>query len=242
MTAATRARRLPQLIGQPWAWLTIALVLTVVGFWPSFFGALRSNSAPHLVHGFTATAWMVAVPLQAWFVTHRRQALHRRLGRWLLLLAPVVVVSGFQIVQVMLLRNHEEMRLVRFKFAFLDTGVLMLFLICIVLGIAAARRRQIALHLRWMACTAILALEPALERLAMTLFPELIPTFDAALHVALFSVEALLLVLIAREWRRGQVYLPYPLLLAFFVLIHILAGPVASNEAFQAFAMRVAGP
>ena len=91
-----------------------------------------------------------------------------------------------------------------------------------------------------MAGTALLALEPALEHLLKTLFPTMIPTFDDALYAALVSMELIIAALIVVEWRSGRVRAIFPFLLAYFVAIHILATPVASNSSFQRFAMSFA--
>ena len=239
MASATSSHRLVQSAGHPWIWFTVALVLTVTGFWPTFFGQLASQTTAHLIHGFTATAWMVAATGQAWLAKRRGYALHRRVGRWLLLLPPIIVLSGLHVVQIMLRRNLEQLDLVRFKFAFLDVGVLALFILFVILAVVSARRRQIAVHAKWMACTAILALEPALERFYIMVIP-IVSNFDHALYLSLGTVEALLVVLILREWRARRVWAPYPVLLCFFVTVHALATPVANSSTFQTIAMRLA--
>lgn len=228
-----------QVLTQPWVWLAAALGLVFAGFWPTFFGRLNETDAAHLIHGFSASAWMIGVVTQAWLMAHRRFSEHRRLGRWIIVLAPVLVLSGFYMIKVMLLKNLDEVRLYRFKFAYLDTVVLVLFLVFVGLAIANILRRNVAVHMRFMACTAILALEPALERLFMALFP-VISDFNDALNLALLSVEAILVTLIAMEWHSGRVRAPFPLLLAFFIFLHLTVTPVASNPEFQSFAMQLA--
>src|SRR5205823_3300346 len=143
---ATSVRLLhPRTMREPWLWFTIALAVVVAGFWRTFFSRLAQQDAAHLIHGFTATAWMIGSVGQSWLVKKRRYALYRWAGRWLLVLPPMIVVSGLHVVQVMLRRNAEQVRLYRFKFAFLDIGVLALFLAFIVLAVVSARRRNIAL-------------------------------------------------------------------------------------------------
>jgi hypothetical protein len=50
-----------------------------------------------------------------------------------------------------------------------------------------------------------------------------------ALHASLFTVEAILVILIVADWRTGQRRLAYPLSLAFFVLLHAAMVPVAAS-------------
>jgi uncharacterized membrane protein len=229
------------MLRQPWVWMALALATMVAGFWPSFFAQLGETDLPHLVHGVSATLWMAAAVLQSWLISRRNVRLHRVLGRWLLLLPPVIVLSGLQMIAVMLTETSNPPPLVSFKFAYLDTAGLVFFLLGIIIAVRHARRRNIALHLRWMACTVLLALEPALERLYLTVMPGLVTDFDDALYAALFTVEAILVVLIVRDWRAGRRRTPYWALLGFFVFIHATATPVATHPGFQAFALRLAG-
>jgi hypothetical protein len=226
---------------QPWVWMALALATMVAGFWPSFFARLDETDLPHLVHGVTATLWMMTAVLQSWLISRRAVHLHRKFGRWLLLLPPIIVLSGLQMIAVMLTDNSDPPPLVSFKFAYLDTAGLVFFLVGIFIAVRHARRRNIPLHLRWMACTVLLALEPALERLYLTVMPGLVTDFDDALYAALFTVEVILAVLIVRDWRAGRRRTPYWALLAFFVFIHATATPVAMHPGFQAMALRLAG-
>lgn len=226
---------------QPWAWMALALATMMAGFWPSFFARLDETDLPHLVHGVTATLWMTIAVLQAWLIRRRAVGTHRKLGRWLLVLPPIIVVSGLQMIGVMLTHYSDPPPLVSFKFAYLDALGLVLFLVGVGLAVHHARRHEVALHLRWMACTVLIALEPALERLYLTLLPGLVRDFDAALYVSLFTVEAILVVLIVRDWRAGRLSAPYPVLLAFFVTMHVTATAVASHPGFQSLALQLSG-
>ena len=89
----------------------------------------------HLVHGSSATAWLIVPVVQAWLISHGKVKLHRTLGQFSLLLAPVVVLSGSRVIQIMVFRNLEEFRLYGIKFVFLDLAVLLLFSIFLALAI-----------------------------------------------------------------------------------------------------------
>src|SRR5260370_41729702 len=90
------------LLRKPHFYFSIAFLVAVVGFWPSFFSKLSSTDAAHLIHGVSATLWMTMPILQSWLISRKRFKLHRRLG-WgmLLILAPVLIVSALHMVQVM---------------------------------------------------------------------------------------------------------------------------------------------
>src|SRR5690349_10445851 len=114
------ARRRRDVLVDPWPVFTAALVLAAVGFWPSFFSALPGVPAAHIVHGLSATAWMILPLVQAGLIRARRFRAHRTLGYGALPLAALVVVSGLYVVQLMVLRNAEHFEIRRIKFVLLD--------------------------------------------------------------------------------------------------------------------------
>lgn len=224
-------------IGSPWVFFSLALGLTVAGFWPSFFATLPTTKRPHLIHGFSATAWMLLPLLQAWFIQTNRRRAHRLVGWASLPLALVVVVSGLHVIQLMAAKSAQAFNLVSVKFVWLDLTGLALFCVCVALSIAAARRRDIGQHVRWIACSALIPLEAALERLFVLLFPRWIPNFDTALTAALIALESILLLLIATEWRRDRIRRPFPILLGYYVIMQLTLTPVAKSSSFQAFSI-----
>jgi hypothetical protein len=233
---AAKAARLPRLLGEWWAYFAIAFLLAFAGFWPSFFAALSTTEIPHLVHGFSATAWMLLPIAQAWMIKSRRRVWHRRIGWASLGLAAALVLSGLRMLQLFILRNDTEFHVTRYKFVFLDLTGLALFCLFLALAILAARKRDYGLHLRLIACTALIPLEAAIERLLVNSVPGLIPDFNVALMAALAFMELVLLALVAGElaWRR--VRWPFPFLLAYYLVMHLTAVPVGNSPSFQAFA------
>jgi uncharacterized membrane protein YozB (DUF420 family) len=225
----------PSLLRKPHFYFTIALLIAVVSFWPSFFSKLSSTDAAHLIHGVSATFWMTVPILQSWLISRKRFKLHRRLG-WatLLILAPTLVVSALHMVQVMIF-EYEQMHAIRLlKFAFLDVCALALFIVFLVLAVLRIRQNDSDGHARYMAGTVLFALEPALERLFV--FYIGVSDFELALYLSLIVMEAILVVLLFFEWQRRRVRLPFVMALGFFVAMHALLTPVANSAAFAGFA------
>lgn len=220
---------------RPWPWFAIALAATAFGFWPSFFSNLASVRTVIIVHGISATLWMTLTAVQAWLIATRRRAVHRSVGYASLALATVVVLSGFRVVQTMILTNGNDGDLVGFKFVLLDLTGMILFVVFLALAIRSARSRDIGLHLRLMACTAIIPLEAANERTAILLFPDLVPDFSVGLYAALISMEIICVALIIAERRFDRVRWPLPFMLGYYLVMHVIATPVALSSQFQAF-------
>ena len=186
MSASTRWNRA---IRHPWPTFAAAFLLAVLGFWPSFFAKLAETPLPHHLHGWSATVWMCLPLAQYALVRSQRREWHRRLGYVSLALAVLVAGSGVYVVRMMAFRNVTDFRLASVKFVWLDLTGILFFCTLVAVAIAAARRRDMRLHVSALAASAFIPLEAALERLFVNHLPSVIPDFDAALYAALISLE-----------------------------------------------------
>src|ERR1041385_5442537 len=231
----------PRLLFQPHFYFAIAFLIAVGVFWPSFFSKLGSTDKAHLIHGVTATLWMTTPILQSWLITRRKFKLHRQIG-WiaLMVLAPLLVVSGLHMVQLMIFRYEQTHAIRLLKFTFLDICAIVLFVVFLVLAVLRVRRGDTDGHTRYMAGTVLFALEPALERVFVFYVPG-VSGFASALYFALISMELIVSVLLYFEWKRHRIRLPLCLALGFFVAMHVFMTPVANSAAFATFATWFAG-
>ena len=174
--------------------------------------------------------------LQSWLITRNRVTFHRRIG-WLslLILAPLLVVSGLHMVQLMIVRYQQTHAIRLLKFTFLDISAMILFVLFLCLAVWRIRRNDIDGHTRYMAGTVLFALEPALERVFVFYIPG-VSGFASALYFALITMEVILAVLLFFEWRRSRFRLPFAMALGFFVAMHVLMTPVATSAGFAKFA------
>jgi len=233
--AGARALKLPRPLGEWWLYFAIGFALVFWGFWPSFFAVLQSTQLPHLIHGFSATCWMILGIVQASLIKFRKRAWHRKLGYSALVLAPIVVLSGLRVLQINTLRTDAAKIMVRREFLYIDLTGLVLFSLFLGLAIAAARRRDFPLHLRLMACTVLIPMEAAIERVLGNTMPSLFPGLEGELQGGLVFMEVVLVVLIAGELKWRQLRWPFPTLLAYYLVMHATKGWVAASPAWAAF-------
>ena len=161
-------RSLPRWSQQWWIWFTAIFAITFLSFWPSFFSAIVNIETHIVIHGISAIAWMLLTITQALLIKSGWRRHHRTVGYISISLAAVLVLSGLQVIQTMLFGDGgtaDGIALLSVKFFYIDFTALVLFCVFLGLAIKAARRRDIPLHLRLIACTAIIPLEAALERL-----------------------------------------------------------------------------
>ena len=241
MTTARRAP--PRWLQQWWVWFVAIFAITFLSFWPSFFSAITNVDTAIVIHGISATAWMLLTVIQASLIKSRWRRNHRTVGYISLALAAILVLSGLQMLKNMILRDGgavDEFPLLGMKFFYLDLTGLVLFCVFLGLAIKAARRRDIPLHLRLITCTAIIPLEAALERTYLYGTPSLVPNFDVALYASVVTLIVVSAGLVASEWWYGRSRWPFTVLLAYFVIMLLTTDIVAQTEWFNSLAISYA--
>jgi hypothetical protein len=199
-------------------YFSLALLVAIIGFFPSYFAKLRETDAVHHFHGIMASVWMIGLITQSWLMRQGMTSAHRMVGKISLLIAPLFVISGILVVHVMLTNNDESSQAFGGRLAFIDMITMCYFSAAYSLAIHYRRKTQF--HARYMASTAILVLPPALVRLLGTFVPGL-DSFEAALHASYFICEAIVATLLLDDYRKGSVLAPYIFLLSILVLQHL---------------------
>lgn len=212
----------------------LAFIIVIIGFWSSFFTQLGSTKFGHLIHGISATLWMLVPVVQAWLIRHERHSLHRTIGKISLLLVPIVFFSGLYVVRFMVLREPILTQLGA-KFVLLDVGSMIFFVSAIALAIKNIYKWNIELHSQWMTCSMLIVLEPAIERV----FAYLIlgnNNFEMALTLAMITVEIIVAVVILIDWYgTNQFSRPYLILFAFLLILHFLIETLGKMSSFSSF-------
>jgi hypothetical protein len=195
------------------------LLIALTAFWPSYISQSFSASSSYThFHAITATIWMLLLIVQPILIRTRRLPLHRVVGRASYVIAPIVVLS-------FLLLASNRIRIASAAAYPIQTYILYLQLTLAALfafAYAAAiySRRTVALHARFMVCTAITLIDPITIRLMFWAFP--VPTWNYQ-WLTYGLTDAALLVLIWMERRSRSGRFVFPLMLALFVVVQIPA-------------------
>jgi hypothetical protein len=199
-----------------------AMAITWLGFSRTYFIVVRTEPLLHHIHGALMGGWIALLVVQPILYQRGRIQLHRTLGRWgVYLLMPGIVVCGF-LMDRRMLRMHNAPSSVIDQLSFLDLTSLVLFPTLVILAIYYGRNLQ--LHARYIVCTVLLLMPPAVTR-ALFMVPSL-NSFQANVNISEALTNVVLLVLIAGDKRRGKIWMPYPLAFVLFTLV-----AVASNYA-----------
>ncbi len=81
-------------------WVAMVAVVTVAGFWDSYFMKFGEANAAFHAHAFSASAWIVLVGVQSWAIHHGHRTWHRTLGKCSLALFPLMIASFVGIINV----------------------------------------------------------------------------------------------------------------------------------------------
>lgn len=196
----------------------LAAALTVFAFIPSYYKRLAVTDTAHHLHGITAMLWMLLLIAQPLLYRMRLFAWHRTIGKLTLFVVPIIVIGGLNMVRIMMLNKANYPPDTPYQLAFIDFFTIFLFILFYVLAIV--HRKNIQLHARYMVCTVLGPLIPAITRL-LFLIP-FVDTFNKSLNIGYVLIEFVLLLLLWDDNRSGKVHKPYLFALTLFLAQHIL--------------------
>lgn len=209
-------------------WFMLALLpVTLLAFWPSYFGILREAPLAHHLHGVTGTLWILLIAAQSYAIHSRRLPLHRTMGRLVFALAPLLI-GAFSLVTWAGAQKSVAQH--PFYEAFgrpLLTGdALLVFVTALFVYLALRHRRQVHLHAGLMIGTVMGLLPPILTRIFNVYVPGLVISgpdtlsrFGPALLFSIVLTAALGILLALRYRRHGW---PWWLATGFTVLLYLL--------------------
>jgi hypothetical protein len=200
-------------------WFAGLFVLLVLGFWPSYFSPSASSATfgQHF-HAVIMMGWVMMLIVQSWLIRSRKRDIHRLIGRFSLVWAPLVVFSAFYVV----LDNLESLPqpYPPIDLSFFWLGLISALLFAMLYSLAIINRKDIQLHARYMAATTLAFITPGLGRL-LGRVGEATGLGFLNFQLALWMPAVIGGVMIAHDARKGRVRLPWVLATASWVLIVI---------------------
>jgi len=199
-------------------YFALAMIVTWIGFSTSYFARLKDNDIYHHIHGATAGLWIALLIIQPLLYKYGKLRLHRRLG-WIgtLTLGPLLILGGLKMMQLMIRAQDTYPPGIVYRLSFIDAYSIIQFALFLFLSIYHGK--DVHKHARYMACTVLTILPPAITRLLF-----FIPGFDSfnkTLNGSFFIVEIVLLVLLWDDKRSGIIRRPYIVALFIFGLLHV---------------------
>ena len=185
----------------------LGMIVLVAGFWPTTIGAEQPIGWLRIFHGALATLWMAMLIVQSWLAGRWKSRPHRVIGWSSVVIAPVLVVTGVFIVLDATRHSLYFSRNLRSMLAWADLVTLALF--TLLWALAIANRKRWPLHARYIGCTVLVIIPPALGRLLPGHIPGIMG-LKSALHPSFGICAAIAAALLARDLiKRNGRGLPY---------------------------------
>jgi len=190
----------------------VLLFLAVIGFWQSYFSKLFDDIDSYIhFHAITMLLWVGMLITQAFLIRFKKRSLHRFIGKLSYGLVPVLTISLILLAHSRIVVGEDGILPTRLYTLFLQLSLLAIFVIAY--GLAIAKRQTPALHARYMICTALTLIDPAVARIPLNLPP--FPFDYQVLTFALTDLVLVVLIIMERGQRHGRGV--FPLMLAVFM-------------------------
>ena len=181
------------------------LLIALISFWPSYLSQLGAQTAYTHLHASLATLWILMLIAQPMLIRANRRDWHRTLGKVSYLLAPVLIVSVILLASSRIKSVPAEAFPIRSYILYLQASLIVVFAFCYAAAIWT--RREMAVHARFMICTAFTLIDPVLIRLAFWIGPN--PTWNYQwLTFGVTDLVILTLIFLERDARRGRWVFP----------------------------------
>lgn len=209
------------------------LLLAFVAYWPTYFSRVLSADHYTHFHASLAVLWILMLAAQPTLIRMKRLALHRLLGGFSYVLAPLIVFSIVLLGHSRIKGLSGEAYAIQTYILYLQVSLTVLFGLSYALAIY--QRRVVALHARFMLCTAFTLIDPVVIRL-MFWMGSRTPTWNYQwVTFGLTDLVILALIFMERRSRSGRKV--FPVMLAVFVLAQIPAlFGLTNTDPWQAFA------
>jgi len=202
--------------------LLVFPLVIVAGFWIPYFSQIpkfdSSITTSVHIHALLLFAWVGLVVIQPLTVRHGAFLIHRMFGRASYILMPLIAVFSI----AMLRKEYQEnlaggMAVAAARSAeYLSTTQITLFTVFYGLAIARIRKRDIAEHMRYMICIALVLLPAGLARTLGYWFGV---NQAASQTVCLALIDLCLFSLIVFDRRRDLGARPYIVALAAYLIV-----------------------
>lgn len=194
-------------------YLTAFLAVTVLAFWPNYFGILDKAPSGHHMHGITATIWMLLVIWQVWAIHNKRRAQHALAGKTSFVIMPLFLAAGLWVTQMTIVKQDMFKEMFGLRLSPGDWGAVLY--VALVYALALRHRFNVHLHARYMLVTIVPLIGPSIVRLFTGFVPgytirsqEELYRFGEALDVVLGGTLVLMGIWLVWDRKHGKPLMP----------------------------------
>jgi hypothetical protein len=227
-------------------WYLVAfLALTVIAFWPSYFGILNEAPVGHHMHGVTATIWMLLLIWQGWAIHNKRREQHALVGKVSFIVMPLFLAAGLWVTQMTIDKEGMFKEMFGLRLSPADWGAVLY--VALVYALALRHRHKVHLHARYMLVTVVPLIGPSFVRLFTGFVPgftirspEELYRFGEALDVVFAGTIVLMLIWLVWDKKHGKPLMPGILGIGYLVFSLAAFHWFGKTEVYHGLAYRFA--
>lgn len=206
--------------------------LALIGFWESYFSRLFSdiNGYKHF-HAITILLWISLLIAQPFLIKYKKYFLHKFIGKFSYGLVPALIISLILLAHSQITIHDFGITYSRLYILFLQLSLLLIFIISYVLAIFY--RKTPYLHARFIICTALTLIDPAVARIPINIPP--LPFDYQVLTFALTDIILIVLIFTERNQKQGRKV--FPIMLILFVVLQSINLTLTGNIIWDNFAI-----
>lgn len=236
-------------------WLLLFIPLIFFGFYPSYWSSLTVNhtSIQH-VHAFFMCLWVIISIVQPYLIIKKKTQLHRVIGKLSYVLIPLIVISGYVLIQAsydrILLEIQEQVVQGKVQFSmeevlskvasFQRHGIIFLLILIICYILAITNRKKFLQHATYMIGAIFTSIDPALDRLIGNLASanHIEGNFFLVYGSQLFALT-LLIALAIYQRSKKQSLLPVSIVIGIYLVSFLIIDLAGNTAAWQWFVQMV---
>ena len=226
-------------------YLTAFLAVTIVAFWPNYFGMLRAAPAGHHMHGITATIWLLLLIWQGWAIHNKRRDQHAMVGKASFVIMPLFLGAGLWVTQMTILKEDPFKEMFGLRLSPGDWSAVLY--VALVYALALRHRFDVQSHARYMLVTIVPLIAPSVVRLFNGFVPgftirsaEELYRFGEALNVVMGGTLALMAIWVVWDGKRGKPTTPGLLGMGYLVFTFAAFHGFGKTDVYHALAYRFA--
>ena len=214
----------------------VIFLIVIVGFYRTYFGLFPKfehvPSAAHF-HAATLILWSFLIIAQPLLVRYKKLSIHRALGKFSYVLAPLIVFTTMAMARHMFFERQGHISVAEnLTHLYLPVSHMFLFSLFYILAIVNKKRSYI--HMRYMILASIVVLAPAIVRIDFSWTGFHINS----LILSYIVTDMLIASLIVFDWSNKKIYKPYLVALPIFIIVHVATFYLPATPWWQSFAAK----
>jgi hypothetical protein len=218
MQTITKTDNLQNSIGYLFIGIWICALIGFHNTYTVFFPSFKGFRWQQHFHGIMLMSWFAMLIIQPFLIKFGKTGVHRRLGKLGYILAPMVCFSIFLVTKMVYYRE-TGLRPEPSVLGQLSLDIPTIFIFALFFALAMINRHKSDVHMRYMVGTSFLMIGPGLGR-AMIIFGGV--PFPSAVTIAYYVSEALALIFLLNDLRKGANIKPFLTILVVLVINHFI--------------------